>query len=211
MKISIVGVTQISNINNRRPATAAVCITSALLCLLFNENIFQSNFVVTAVPAAATYNTRGTNNNVWVNSFDQFSAIKAATPSTAHQAQYQTINENVIKHFLKRYKHIYVATLLACPSDTSNYLKFVNIEKHLMAAGISIKAVDIDSTSTSTSSVFGGRRNANFIDESGDVQNVAAAAYDNNILLKSGDLKQAVVLDLTCSNSQFVLQQVQKY
>lgn len=177
-------------------------------------------------------------------------------PETNHNTssnQGRWINENLIIHFVKTFKHINLATLLVCPSSTTvsltenngngdggatktttrteqqSYTKLlINISKHLMAASILIKATDIDLASVKVGQrkdiTSGATSKSISIDvlERGPNQKletngssiccmskkmtISPSVVSN--MLKSGDFKQAVVLQLSCQKSKFILQQV---
>lgn len=163
-------------------------------------------------------------------------------PIIRHYQQGHWINENLIIHFVKTFKHINLATLLVCPSSTmvsltendvngdsasktttrteqQSYTKLlINISKHLMAASILIKATDIDLASVKV----GQHEDISDVLERGPNQKletngssiccmsrkmtISPTVVSN--MLKSGDFKQAVVLQLSCQKSKFILQQV---
>lgn len=165
-------------------------------------------------------------------------------PNIQHHQQDRWLNENLIIHFVKTFKHINLATLLVCPSSTTvsftendgngdsasktttrteqqSYTKLlINISKHLMAASILIKATDIDLASekvgqhediTSSDVVERGQyqkleTNSSSICCMSRKMTISPSVVSN--MLKSGDFKQAVVLQLSCQKSKFILQQV---
>lgn len=165
-------------------------------------------------------------------------------PSIKHQQAGRWINENLIIHFVKTFKHINLATLLVCPSSTTaaltetdgngngdaktttrseqqSYTKLlINISKHLMAASILIKATDIDLASEkveqhediTSSDMLEKGPNQNLESNGSSIccmsrkMTISPSVVPN--MLKSGDFKQAVVLQLSCQKSKFILQQV---
>lgn len=173
-------------------------------------------------------------------------------PKANHHQQGHWINENLIIHFVKTFKHINLATLLVCQSSTTVSLTtndgngdgdaktttgaeqqsssklLINISKHLMAASILMKATDIDLVSEKVVqpedyiSSATGRSSSSDVLERGLNQKqetngssiccmrrkmtISPSVVSN--MLKSGDFKQAVVLQLSCQKSKFILQQV---
>lgn len=102
------------------------------------------------------------------------------------------------------------APLPATPTRT-----FINVAKHLMAAGILIKAWNIDSfrgdavaaqPTSGTAATLPINRKV-FNGNTGDSDKRAVAARLHS-MLNCGTFKQAIVLDLTCRKSKWVLQQV---
>lgn len=122
-----------------------------------------------------------------------------------------------------RSSSVHRATSPATPARS-----FINVAKHLMAAGILIKAWDIDSfrgaeatqtddgwrNGTGTTSLPINRKAAGAgaaaADAAGETDGSdgrGTAARLHN-MLKCGTFKQAIVLDLTCRKSKWLLQQV---
>lgn len=149
---------------------------------------------------------------------------------------YPRSSVDLIVKFFKTYKHIKRLTLFLCDDSSTHFsipihfdyngmqsmkfdklklkqqhelygnccLNFQQIVKYLMASGNFFIKGDgnIDATMFTTSGY--GCNNGDILNEKLNT----IYAYSLTEMLKSGDFKQGVVLDLRCHQSRFILQQV---
>lgn len=148
-----------------------------------------------------------------------FGAPQNSNGSPTPPSNDDDINVNLIKKFMQTFKHIHLVTLLVCPSSSaqpqqSSKKLLINVTKQLMAAGLLIKVSDIDLVAITSTTTTATTITTRQLKQPPDVINdptLNASMFPSTTMsnmLKSGDFKQAVVLQLSCRKSKFILQQV---